>query len=105
MTMNFTTYDWWMQRLLPPFAVVIALLMVSRIPYPHSSPNCSAGKRTFAHIVAIVFVVMALCDRPLVFDAAGRVSCSPPSALAVRLAAVPPGEEAARAPPAPGKAV
>ncbi len=28
---NFELYDWWMQRLVPLFAVIIAMLMVSRI--------------------------------------------------------------------------
>ncbi|HEX3599484.1 MAG TPA: CDP-diacylglycerol--serine O-phosphatidyltransferase, partial [Lacipirellulaceae bacterium] len=31
---NFVTYDWYMQRTVPFFAILIAILMVSRIPYP-----------------------------------------------------------------------
>ncbi len=57
---NFAIYDWWMQRLLPLFAVVIALLMVSRIPYPHPLTQFVRGQRSFAQLVAIVFSLMAL---------------------------------------------
>lgn len=57
---QFPVYDWWMQRLLPLFAVVIAILMVSRIPYPHPLTQLVRGQRSFAHIVAIVFAVVAI---------------------------------------------
>ena len=46
--------------LLPLFAVVIAILMVSRIPYPHPLTQFIRGQRSFAHIVAIVFAVVAI---------------------------------------------
>ena len=49
-----------MQRLLPLFAVVIAILMVSRIPYPHPLTQFLRGQRSFAQIVAIVFAVVAI---------------------------------------------
>jgi CDP-diacylglycerol---serine O-phosphatidyltransferase len=57
---NFVRYDWWMQRLLPVFAIAIAVLMVSRIPYPHPLTQFVRGQRTFAQLVAIVFSMMAL---------------------------------------------
>jgi len=57
---KFPIYDWWMQRLLPLFAVVIAILMVSRIPYPHMLTQFLRGQRSFAHIVAIVFSLVAI---------------------------------------------
>lgn len=57
---KFVTYDWWMQRLLPLFAVVIAILMVSRIPYPHPLTQLIRGQRSFAHVVAIVFALVAI---------------------------------------------
>jgi CDP-diacylglycerol---serine O-phosphatidyltransferase len=57
---NFEIYDWWMQRLLPIFAVLIALLMVSRVPYPHPLTQFIRGQRTFAQLVALVFSLMAL---------------------------------------------
>jgi CDP-diacylglycerol--serine O-phosphatidyltransferase len=57
---KFPVYDWWMQRLLPIFAVVIAILMVSRVPYPHPLTQFLRGQQSFAHIVAIVFSVVAI---------------------------------------------
>jgi CDP-diacylglycerol--serine O-phosphatidyltransferase len=57
---NFERYDWWMQRLLPIFAMLIAVLMVSRIPYPHPLTQFVRGQRTFAQIVALVFSLMAI---------------------------------------------
>lgn len=57
---SFTKYDWWMQRLLPIFAIFIAVLMVSRIPYPHPLTQFLRGHRSFAHLVGIVFTVMAV---------------------------------------------
>jgi CDP-diacylglycerol---serine O-phosphatidyltransferase len=57
---NFDKYDLWMQRLLPIFSIVIALLMVSRIPYPHPLTQFVRGHRSFAQVVAIVFALMAL---------------------------------------------
>ncbi len=57
---NFATYDWWMQRIVPLFAIAIAILMVSRIPYPHPLTQFLRGQRTFAQLVAIVFSLMAI---------------------------------------------
>jgi CDP-diacylglycerol--serine O-phosphatidyltransferase len=57
---NYDIYDWWMQRLLPLFSIVIALLMVSRVPYPHPLTQFVRGHRSFAQLVAIVFSLMAL---------------------------------------------
>ncbi len=57
---NFAMYDLWMQRIVPVFSIVIALLMVSRIPYPHPLTQFVRGHRTFAQLVAIVFALMAM---------------------------------------------
>jgi CDP-diacylglycerol--serine O-phosphatidyltransferase len=57
---NFQTFDFWLQRLLPPFALIVALLMVSRIPYPHAVTHTLHGKKTFPQFVAIVFALMAV---------------------------------------------
>jgi CDP-diacylglycerol--serine O-phosphatidyltransferase len=57
---NFVTYDLWMQRLLPFFTILVAILMVSRIPYPHPLSQLVRGQSSFAHLVGIVFAVMAL---------------------------------------------
>lgn len=57
---NFAGYDWWMQSLLPLFSIVIALLMVSRVPYPHPLTQLLRGHRSFAHVVGIVFTLLAI---------------------------------------------
>jgi CDP-diacylglycerol---serine O-phosphatidyltransferase len=57
---NFVNYDWWMQRTLPFFAMVIAILMVSRIPYPHPLTQFVRGQKSFAQLVAIVFALMVI---------------------------------------------
>jgi CDP-diacylglycerol--serine O-phosphatidyltransferase len=57
---NFDLYDLWMQRLLPFLAIVIAILMVSRIPYPHPLAQFVSGQRSFAQLVAIVFALLAV---------------------------------------------
>ncbi|MCG8449327.1 MAG: CDP-diacylglycerol--serine O-phosphatidyltransferase [Pirellulales bacterium] len=57
---TFKQFDDWLQLLLPPFAAVVALLMVSRIPYPHLITQFLRGKRSFSHVVTIVFALMIL---------------------------------------------
>jgi CDP-diacylglycerol--serine O-phosphatidyltransferase len=57
---NFVRYDWWMQRLVPVFALLISVLMVSRIPYPHPLTQFVRGQRTFPQVVGIVFALMAI---------------------------------------------
>lgn len=48
------------QMILPFYAMLLALLMVSRIPYPHFVNQTLRGQRSFGHVVAIVFVLVAL---------------------------------------------
>jgi CDP-diacylglycerol---serine O-phosphatidyltransferase len=48
------------QTALPFFALLLALLMVSRIPYPHVVNQVLRGQRSFAHIVALVFFTVAI---------------------------------------------
>jgi CDP-diacylglycerol--serine O-phosphatidyltransferase len=57
---NFQLYDLWMQRLVPLFAVVISILMVSRLPYPHPLTQFVRGQRSFAQLIAIVFSLMVI---------------------------------------------
>jgi CDP-diacylglycerol--serine O-phosphatidyltransferase len=57
---NFAMYDLWMQRIVPVFSIMIAILMVSRIPYPHPLTQFVRGHRSFAQLVAIVFALVAL---------------------------------------------
>ena len=54
---RFAAFDWWLQRALPLGAVGIALLMVSRVPYPHLVQTLLRGRRSFAQVVAIVFAI------------------------------------------------
>jgi CDP-diacylglycerol--serine O-phosphatidyltransferase len=49
-----------MQHLLPYFAVLVAALMVSRIPYPHIVNQVFNAQRTFAHLVGVVFALLAI---------------------------------------------
>jgi CDP-diacylglycerol---serine O-phosphatidyltransferase len=57
---NFVLYDAWMQRLVPFFAILLSILMVSRIPYPHPLTQFIRGQRTFAQLIAIVFSLMVI---------------------------------------------
>jgi CDP-diacylglycerol--serine O-phosphatidyltransferase len=57
---QFVVYDSWMQRIVPLFAIVISVLMVSRIPYPHPLTQFVRGQRTFAQLIAIVFSLMII---------------------------------------------
>ncbi len=52
--------EWAMQTILPFFAVLVALLMVSRIPYPHVVNQIFRGQRTFGHVVGVVFALVAV---------------------------------------------
>ncbi|MCC6493470.1 MAG: CDP-diacylglycerol--serine O-phosphatidyltransferase [Pirellulales bacterium] len=57
---DFQGFDHWLQLTLPPAAMVIGLLMVSRVPYPHFVNHLVRGQKTFPQLVGIVFAVMAL---------------------------------------------
>jgi CDP-diacylglycerol--serine O-phosphatidyltransferase len=52
--------DSWVQTILPFFALLVALLMVSRIPYPHVVNQALRGQRSFGHIVALVFTFVVI---------------------------------------------
>lgn len=49
-----------LQTALPCFAVMVALLMVSRIPYPHVVNQIFRGQRSFGHVVGVVFALVAV---------------------------------------------
>jgi CDP-diacylglycerol---serine O-phosphatidyltransferase len=49
-----------LQTILPFFAVMAALLMVSRIPYPHVVNQIFRGQRTFGHLVTVIFSLVAV---------------------------------------------
>ncbi|NLE40087.1 MAG: CDP-diacylglycerol--serine O-phosphatidyltransferase [Pirellulaceae bacterium] len=48
-----------LQWVLPFFGVLAALLMVSRLPYPHVTNQVLHGKRSFGHVVAVLFTLLA----------------------------------------------
>ncbi len=52
--------DLWMQRILPFFALLVAMLMVSRIPYPHVVNQLLTGHRSFGHVVGLLFSLVAV---------------------------------------------
>lgn len=54
------TLDTWTQNILPLFAVLVAVLMVSRIPYPHIVNQTLRGQHSFGHVVMLVFTLVAI---------------------------------------------
>jgi CDP-diacylglycerol--serine O-phosphatidyltransferase len=48
------------QYMLPFYAVIVALLMVSRIPYPHIVNQAFRGQRGMGHIVGLLFALGAI---------------------------------------------
>jgi CDP-diacylglycerol---serine O-phosphatidyltransferase len=49
-----------LQTILPLFAVIVGLLMVSRIPYPHVVNQALRGQRSFGHVVGLLFALVAI---------------------------------------------
>ena len=49
-----------LQTILPIYAIVLALLMVSRIPYPHVVNQVFRGQKSFSHVVKLVFALVAI---------------------------------------------
>ena len=49
-----------LQWILPLFGLAVALLMVSRIRYPHITNRVLRGQRSFGHVVAVVFFFVAI---------------------------------------------
>jgi len=49
-----------LQHLLPFFALIVAALMVSRIPYPHVVNRMFRGKRSFGHLVGLLFLLVGI---------------------------------------------
>jgi len=49
-----------LQAILPFFGLLVALLMVSRIRYPHITNRVLRGQRSFGHVVAVVFFFVAI---------------------------------------------
>jgi CDP-diacylglycerol--serine O-phosphatidyltransferase len=49
-----------LQTILPFFAVIVALLMVSRVPYPHIINQVFRGQKSFRHLVAVLFTLVVV---------------------------------------------
>ena len=49
-----------LQFVFPFFALLAAMLMVSRIPYPHVVNQVFRGQRTLRHLVGIIFSLVAI---------------------------------------------
>ena len=47
-----------LQVILPFFGLFVALLMVSRIRYPHVTNRVLRGQRSFGHVVALIFTLV-----------------------------------------------
>ncbi len=52
--------DYYVQWALPVFALLVALLMVSRIPYPHIVNQMFRGQRSLGHVVGLLFATAAI---------------------------------------------
>lgn len=48
------------QYILPFFAVLVGLLMVSRIPYPHVVNQALRGQRSIGHVVGLLFALVII---------------------------------------------
>jgi CDP-diacylglycerol--serine O-phosphatidyltransferase len=53
-----------LQTVLPIFALLVALLMVSRVRYPHVTNRVLRGQRSFGHVVAVLFCFVAVMVVP-----------------------------------------
>lgn len=49
-----------LQIVLPFFAVLVAVLMVSRVPYPHVVNQLFSGQHSFGHLVALIFALVVI---------------------------------------------
>jgi CDP-diacylglycerol--serine O-phosphatidyltransferase len=49
-----------LQFILPFYGVLLALLMVSRVPYPHVVNQVFRGQRSFGHVVGVIFAFVAI---------------------------------------------
>lgn len=49
-----------LQWILPFFGLLVALLMVSRVRYPHITNRVLRGQRSFGHVVAVIFFFVAI---------------------------------------------
>src|SRR5205085_11657718 len=50
----------WFEVFAPVGALVVALLMVSRVPYPHLTKQILRGRRHFSHLVQVLVAVFVI---------------------------------------------
>jgi CDP-diacylglycerol--serine O-phosphatidyltransferase len=50
----------WIEVLAPLGAVMVALLMVSRVPYPHVTKQMLRGRRHFGHLIQVILLVFVI---------------------------------------------
>lgn len=55
-----STIDGLLQEIVPYFTLIVALLMVSRVPYPHLMNQLFRGQKSFAHVVGVLFALAAV---------------------------------------------
>jgi CDP-diacylglycerol--serine O-phosphatidyltransferase len=55
-----STIDGILQEIVPYFTLIVALLMVSRVPYPHLMNQLFRGQKSFAHVVGVLFALAAV---------------------------------------------
>jgi CDP-diacylglycerol--serine O-phosphatidyltransferase len=53
-----------LQTILPFYAVMLGLLMVSQVPYPHVVNQVFRGQRSLAHVVGVIFAFVAVMVIP-----------------------------------------
>lgn len=56
--------DTFIQTVLPFITFLVALLMVSRIPFPHLMNQIFRGQRSFGHVVGVLFALAAVMSAP-----------------------------------------
>jgi CDP-diacylglycerol---serine O-phosphatidyltransferase len=49
-----------LQIILPFYGILVALLMVSRVPYPHVVNQVFRGQKSFGHVVGVIFAFVAV---------------------------------------------
>ena len=55
-----TGLDGALQVVLPFFAVLVSVLMVSRVPYPHVVNQVFSGQHSFGHLIALIFAIVVI---------------------------------------------
>jgi CDP-diacylglycerol--serine O-phosphatidyltransferase len=57
---NLSEIEWYLGCFLAGFTLLLGLLMVSRIPYPHVVNQLLSGQRSLGHVVALLFSLVVI---------------------------------------------